>query len=355
MAPRSLLLVFALASSCAVAQEDGVRVAATYSGRVAHIESIGKLFNDAEEIGSGSGLLIGDRHVLTNNHVIPLENNFKKLTIHVRLKTRLSRPREVASVERDPERDLALLTLSAPAADAPRQMCPVPVIRTGDDAPVGTSIYVLGFPLNEDLGITRGLLSSHTASHDRWRTDNLITYGHSGSPAFDGRGSLVGVAVAGIGSFTTGGKTFDVDGVNFIIPATSLAQSSLMRTIVSIPQDVRCWRDADGRENFANALADRPATLSRSFTHEQTKDDHPIVFAPHERNYEQRFNADPGYRVTSCAYNPSSANHASNVSCEVADDGRSAVFRYRLTSGPTVDRWRGWWAGTITLSQRLSL
>lgn len=334
------------------AQEAAVRIASAYSGRVAHIETVGTLFNNKEEVGSGSGLLIGEDYVLTNNHVVPPGNNYKNLLIQVRLKSRLSRPRSVESVERDAARDLALLKLAMPASDAPRTVCPMPVVRNPDDAPIGTAVYVLGFPLNEDLGINGGLISSHSAAGNRWRTDSLITYGSSGGPAFDNTGALVGIAVAGIGSFTVGGETRDVDGINFLIPTPVLLASNLMDTIKKIPQPIQCWSDSDKRNVIAGDTG-RLGTLARTFTVRETKDNHPVVLAPHSRNYEVPFASEPGYSIVSCSFQASSANNSSDETCNVQPGGKTATFRFRLTSGPSVDRWRGWWGGTVTLNQRL--
>lgn len=313
------------------------------------------MYNKKEEVGGGSGLLLGDSLVLTNNHVIPPENNYERLTIHVRLKSRLSRPRSVTSVQRDEVRDLALLTLASPVDTPDRTACPMPVIKVPEMAPMGTMVYVLGFPLNEDLGITSGLISSHSASGGRWRTENLITFGNSGGPVFDGRGSLIGVAVSGIGNFEIGGEKRDVDGVNFIIPAIALFDSQLLSTITAIPDPLRCWRDVpDGKEIALSDAPDllRPPTLTRTYTISQTKDDHPVAFAPHSHTYDHRFEADPGYMITGCNFVATSANHAGDVTCNVSPAGVNAVFRFRLQSGPAVDRWRGWWAGTVSLEQR---
>lgn len=314
------------------------------------------MYNKKEEVGSGSGLLIGDRLILTNSHVIPPENNFQQLTIHIRLKSRLSKPRSITSIQRDEARDLALLTLASPVDDTNRTACPMPVIKVPEMAPMGTTVYVLGFPLNEDFGITSGLISSHTASAGRWRTDNLITFGNSGGPVFDGTGSLVGFAVSGIGSFVIGGEKRDVDGVNFIIPATALFESALLPTITAIPNPLRCWRAVpDGNEVTLGYAPDalRPLTITRTYTVSETKDDHPVIFAPHSRKYDShRFDAEPGYAITACKFIAASANHAGNVTCNISPGGVNAVFSFRLESGPAVDRWRGWWTGTVTLEQR---
>jgi hypothetical protein len=313
------------------------------------------LFNGQEEVAGGSGVLIGDKFILTNNHVIPPANNYKTQTISIRLKSRFAKPRLVTGIRRDADRDLALLTLGSPASDASRTPCPMPVIKEAGAAPVGTTVYALGFPLNEDFGITEGLISSHTAGSGRWRTDNLITFGNSGGPVFDRNGVLVGLAVAGVGSFVIGGKSRDVDGVNFIVPAIHLMKSPLMTAISDIPEANRCWRDVPDGTTITMApmlIAGLPQTLAKSYTVSETKDDHPVVFGSHGRNYERRFLAEPGYEITGCTFHANSANHSRDEGCNVVPGGAAAVFRFRLQSGPQVDRWRGWWGGTVKVDQR---
>lgn len=67
-------------------------MAGKYDARVAHVETIGKLFNDTQDVGAGSGLLIGETLIVTNNHVVPDANNDRQLDIFVRLKSRLNNP-----------------------------------------------------------------------------------------------------------------------------------------------------------------------------------------------------------------------------------------------------------------------
>ena len=50
-------------------------MAGKYDARVAHVETIGTLFNDTQDVGGGSGLLIGETLIVTNNHVIPEAND----------------------------------------------------------------------------------------------------------------------------------------------------------------------------------------------------------------------------------------------------------------------------------------
>src|SRR5262245_36381384 len=91
----------AFSGQAALGTSPAVAVYARYDLRVAHVETVGTMFNDTKEVGGGSGLLIGDDLVLTNNHVIPKENNYKTLEIFVRPKSRAHSPMIVEAVYRD--------------------------------------------------------------------------------------------------------------------------------------------------------------------------------------------------------------------------------------------------------------
>ena len=330
-------------------------VAARYNARVAHVEAVGTLFNGAQEVKSGSGLLIGDSYVVTNNHVIPREQNYEQLAVSVRLKSRLLDPRAVQAVHRDPERDLALLELKAPVPDAGGPRCPMPVVKAAEQVPMGSSIVILGFPLNQDLSISGGLVSNHNDGKGRWQTDTLVNPGNSGGPAFDWSGALVGVAVGGITKWKFGTEEQDVDGVNFIIPSSSLLESPLLAKITDLPPDRRCWTELQAGVTASAAVAAYPRLQRISRVHfvSETKDDHPDL-QPRSQNYQKTFQAEPGYRITGCSWSGASENHHSDVVCNVQPGGGSVLFTFRLTSGPLFSRWRGWLAGTVTLEQELA-
>jgi hypothetical protein len=348
----------------ALADEAAVKVAGKYDARVAHVETIGTLYTNVQDVGAGSGLLIGETLIITNNHVIPDENNYKRLDIFVRLKSRLNDPRSATIVARDSKRDLALLQLAAPVLDASGDRCPMPIVVKPVQAPMGTTVLVLGFPLNQDLSLSGGLISNHgdPPTDIRWQTDTVMNPGNSGGPVFENHGFLVGIAVGGIVKWTYGGETHDVNGVNFLIPASELIASPLFQHIDGIPEDKRCWRvfqealslDASiavAIDGGSSKVRLGPDKLSRDYTVSETKDDHPVVFGSHSRNYQSRFEAEPGYKIVACTPKAESANHAGDITCNIDGGGRSALFSYRLESGPSVDRWRGWWTGYVTLRQ----
>jgi len=218
---------------------DAPIIFARYKGRTAHIETIGTLFNGKSQVGSGSGLLISAKHVVTNNHVIPLESNYKSLSVNVRLGSRDSIFVSAYKIYRDAERDLALIELEKPLMASG---CPLLVAK---DPPVtiaeGTALYALGYPVDQDLSITDGILSNKKAAHRRWQMSVLVNPGNSGGPIFTNIGQLIGFSVSGIVQWKIGGELRDVTGVNFLIPISELVSSPIFANLNGIPENERCW------------------------------------------------------------------------------------------------------------------
>ncbi|EHR00820.1 S1 family peptidase [Bradyrhizobium sp. WSM471] len=378
-------------SAPAQADRAAVQIAARYNVRTVHVQFVGVMYNGKQEVGGSSGLLIGDSLVLTNSHVIGREENYKSFEVNAHLGPRNANPIKVPAVHRDDARDLALLDLSQPAGNSGgASRCPMPVIDDNQQAPMGTQLYLLGYPLDLDLSISSGLISNQTSPNGRWQTNTVVNVG-SGGPAFNEFGALLGIAVGGIVKWNEA----DVFGVNFIIPATVITASPLYSMIAAIPQPSVCWtkwvETTISFENWtklnsthvqtqANAGVKIPEILSgaihtllpedrrlivnvpvsqlidpklieRAYTVDKTKDDHPVVFAEHSADYAETFPAEPGYRITGCTWHVETANGASNIGCAINGGGAEVRFTYRLTSVPAVDRYRGWLGATVNVSQ----
>lgn len=373
-------------------------MATRYNARTAHIHTVGTLYNGKQEHGAGSGLLVGDRFILTNAHVVPPAENYKVLEIEVRLLSRNVSPLKGNAVYRDEDNDLALIELTETIQDSggPKR-CPMPILDETSQAPMGTQLYVLGFPLDHDLSITSGIISNQGSQGDpRWQTDTVMNAGNSGGPAFNEFGALVGIAVGGDAIWVFDGQQIPVNGVNFIIPSPLIATSPLFEKIKMIPADIGCWikwqhttiaasnlskmdasiraKNIGGKSipDVVSVLVDEmdkaskplvtnapvgdlplPATLNRSYIVSKTKDDHPVLFAPHSHVYETPLKAEPGYQIDACTWHKETGKNESDLDCKIVDDRSAAVFIVRLTSGPQYDRWRGWWGGSVTLSQSI--
>lgn len=364
----------------ASADSPAVQIYASFNERVAFVETAGTLHDDTIERTTGSGFLVGDRVVITNNHIIPLETNFKELKISVRIGSRKSEAMTVTAFDRDQNFDLAALTLAMPSTGVQSRSCPIKVMDQDPSVPIGSSVYVIGYPVDQDISISPGIISNKSGPRGRWQTSTPLNPGNSGGPAFGESGMLIGFAVGGIVRWRSGDDIIAVQGVNFLIPTLSLIESPILKKIDELPTGVKCWTLAskslvltDLLKNLSTFASARlscttsatgiatcsseaekqkgPQEFARSYTVTQVKDDHPAL-TPDYRAYEERFSAEPGYKITQCEWNSASENHVEKISCAIEQGGSRANFTYRLFSGPTFDRYRGWLYATVTIRQQ---
>jgi hypothetical protein len=370
------------------AESPAVRIYANHNGRIAYIETTGTLYNDSVERNAGSGILIGDRLIVTNNHLVPDADNFRTLQISVRLGSRTtSTLLLIAAIQRDPDRDLAVLKLAQPVAMPNSPSCPVPLLDRENIVPIGSSLYVLGYPVDQDLSITDGIVSNKSGPSGRWQTSTPINPGNSGGPAFGESGILVGFAVSGIVKWKHGDDVIAVQGVNFVIPTYNLLQGPLAPLLEELPPPPqRCWRLAsapapldlstltntiirtssfhcttsdDGLPTCAKVAIPLnttrlPQRFSQSFTVARVKEGQSGGPPKDYQNYDEVFAAEPGYSIAECRSQISSANNADQISCKVSADRRTANLIFRLASGSGFERINGWLQTTVTLVQKKS-
>ena len=91
--------------------------------------------------------------------------------------------------------------------------------------------------------------------------------------------------------------------------------------------------------------------IERSYVFAQMKDDHPIVFASSSRKYTQTFHAEPRYKITKYDLQLGSTNNYQTERIELSDDSKTLRIDFVLTSGPAIDRWRGWVQGILKTLQ----
>ena len=138
---------------------------------------------------SGSGFIVGEGRILTNNHVV------EGCT---RLAARNARGQRVlARLEAtDPRRDLALL--SVPAGFGP----PV-IFRDNPPVKIGEQVVTYGFPLSGLLSsgptLTTGNVSALAGLRDNplhFQISAPVQPGNSGGPLMDAQGHVIGVVVS---------------------------------------------------------------------------------------------------------------------------------------------------------------
>ena len=144
--------------------------------------------------GTGSGSVLDKNgHIITNFHVV---ENAKRMAVTLYDGS----IREAKLVGADPNNDLAVVKIDAPAD----KLFP---IAWGDSSRllVGLRVYAIGNPFGLERTLTTGIVSSLNRSlrteNNRMirgiiQTDAAINPGNSGGPLLDKRGAMVGITTA---------------------------------------------------------------------------------------------------------------------------------------------------------------
>lgn len=163
------------------------------------------------EVGSGTGFLVQEGVVVTNDHVVEPASRIELVLADDR------RVDALGVIARDEENDLALLKVPALG------VTPLPVETSATLEP-GDRIVVLGNPLGLSGTVSDGIVAAlrpqglgreapSFADTPLIQISAPISSGSSGSPVLNSRGAVVGVAVS---QYVAG------QNLNFAIPADSL-------------------------------------------------------------------------------------------------------------------------------------
>lgn len=184
--------------------------------------------------GEGSGIILDKQgHVLTNYHVVEGAE-----AIQVTLFTTNNYEAKVVGV--DPQSDVAVLKIAAPAEDL------VPVVF-GDSGHlrVGQRVFAIGNPFGLERTLSTGIIASLDRSIPNRRTkrtfkqmiqiDAAINPGNSGGPLLDSHGRMIGMNMA------IASKTGESAGVGFAMPVNTLA-----RVVPQLIQNGRVRRPDSG-------------------------------------------------------------------------------------------------------------
>ena len=164
--------------------------------------------------GTGSGMIWDQQgRIVTNYHVISDANR-----IEVTLADRSTWKGVLVGAA--PDRDLAVLQISAPAA----KLKPIS-IGESDRLQVGQKVFAIGNPFGLDQTLTTGIVSALNREitsatgrtiHGVIQTDAAINPGNSGGPLLDSAGRLIGVNTAIYSP--SGGSA----GVGFAVPVSEV-------------------------------------------------------------------------------------------------------------------------------------
>lgn len=150
--------------------------------------------NPVPREGSGSGSVIdADGYILTNNHVI---KDARKMEVTLADGSKWP----AALVGADPDNDLAVLKIDAPAS----RLKPLPW-SDSQKLQVGQKVLAIGNPFGLGLTLTTGIISSlgrtirsevGTQIEEVIQTDASINPGNSGGPLLNSAGEMIGINTA---------------------------------------------------------------------------------------------------------------------------------------------------------------
>jgi S1-C subfamily serine protease len=174
--------------------------------------------------GTGSGFMIRGGYIVTNNHVITLDDTMSNASIEVYFSNGASGRGTV--VGRDPYSDLAVIKVMGIGGR------PALTLGNSSSVEVGDPVIAVGSPLGLADTVTSGIVSAvnrpvqpgNTAGSpdyfDAIQTDAPINPGNSGGPLVNSRGQVIGVdaAIDTLGDNPLTGSQGGSIGLGFAIP-----------------------------------------------------------------------------------------------------------------------------------------
>jgi S1-C subfamily serine protease len=209
--------------SVATDEQNNIDIYRTLSPGVVNVTAtavVDTFFGAYPQKGSGSGSIIdldGQRLVLTNYHVVreAVEAGGRGSSIEVSLADKSAYKAAIVGV--DPDHDIAVLRIDAPAEKLTR----VVPIGTSAGLLVGQKVLAIGNPFGLDNTLTTGIISAlerplRSPSGQQIagviQTDAAINPGNSGGPLLNSRGEMIGINTA---IFSESGGNV---GIGFAVP-----------------------------------------------------------------------------------------------------------------------------------------
>jgi S1-C subfamily serine protease len=145
-------------------------------------------------ISSGTGFFISnDGYLVTNHHIV---RDAKNLSVQIKSENGL-KDYKAEIVSDDKKNDLTILKISNTDFQFNNE---IPFLINGNEFPIGTSVYTLGYPMIETMGesikLSDGIISSNSgymSNSSVYQVTVPINPGNSGGPLFDKDGNLVGI------------------------------------------------------------------------------------------------------------------------------------------------------------------
>jgi S1-C subfamily serine protease len=137
---------------------------------------------------------------------------------------------------------LDAVLLQLPDSKGPYQ--PV-MLKDPSSLSIADHLISIGFPLNEDLSVSGGMLGNKGGPAGSWQISIPLNYGNSGSPIIDSSGGVVGMAKGGV---------YPAQNINYMLPLNLLAP-----LLISAGKQ---WPPFESRTGSAPLLPSGPDTLT---------------------------------------------------------------------------------------------
>jgi len=185
--------------------------------------------DEQERHGLGSGFLIGDGLVLTNNHVVEIQDEQRpgkfRAMDEIKVITDETSPggaREYPAkvIGNDPKSDVALLRIEGKDVNGLKYAS----LGDSDATEVGDYVVAIGEPFGLQATVTSGIISAKERTQfggpysDYLQTDASINPGNSGGPLFNMKGEVVGINSAIISGANAIGFAIPINVVKQILP-----------------------------------------------------------------------------------------------------------------------------------------
>ncbi len=211
------------------------RPASSVAGIAARVTPSVVMIKVANGEGTGSGFVIRGGYIVTDNHVVTLDNEVSNAPLEVYFSNGTSAPGVV--VGQDPYSDIAIIRALGVSG--------LPALSLGNSAgvEVGDPVLAVGSPLGLADTVTSGIVSavnrpvqpglttgtSPEAYFDAIQTDAPINPGNSGGPLVNAQGQVIGVdaAIDTLGANPLTGSQGGSIGLGFAIPINEAKRVAL--------------------------------------------------------------------------------------------------------------------------------
>lgn len=285
---------------------------------------------------TGTGVLVnGTGHVLTAKHVIQQEVGPNDTLVY----------EGYIGTNRAPASTLWPLDRRGAASNADIALLQFPVGMMPDfphlcvvmGATPAEAAKGIGFPDGLDFVTRPGTVSAPEDVRGEILVNMGLSPGMSGGAILTSENAVMGII--------TGGRP-DLNSYDFYSP---IDRANSLLTDFAVGRAAEgCRGGSPSPESGPTNPAPEP--VIHRFRVDETNDRHESLTGTTTKSFAVTHRAPADYVITDAQLERESATRVSNLRITVAPDGKSVTVSFDLTSGPQIDRYRGWLHGTLVVT-----